>query len=173
MKNKSCCNPAPAPPATNMEENCSRVDHSKIAFFAILEWGLLSLLFCAFLPLDARAADAPSWMHTAATAPVPAHDEKTDAVILYSDRVVTVQSVDKIKTHVRIVYKILRPGGRDYGIVAVPFNAHSKVTGLRGWCIPAQGKDYEVKDKEAVEVSIPRIAGSELISDVKDKLLEI
>jgi hypothetical protein len=22
----------------------------------------------------------------------------------------------------------------------------SKVTGLRGWCIPAQGKDYEEKD---------------------------
>ena len=72
-----------------------------------------------------------------------------------------------------IAYKILRPSGRDYGIVAVSFNPHRKITGLRGWCIPAQGKDYEVKDKEAIEVALPKVAGSELISDVKDKLLQI
>jgi hypothetical protein len=44
---------------------------------------------------------------------------------------------------------------------------------MRGWCIPAQGKDYEVKDKEAIEISLPKIDGSELVSDVKDKLLRI
>jgi hypothetical protein len=104
---------------------------------------------------------------------MPAHDEKTDAVLLYSEQAVSVQSIDKIKTHVRMVYKILRPSGRDYGIAAVSFNSHRKISGLRGWCIPAQGKDYEVKDKEAVEVSLPKIAGSELISDVKEKLLQI
>jgi hypothetical protein len=119
------------------------------------------------------AGDAPQWMHALASAPLPAHDEKTDAVLLYSERTINVQSIDKIKTHVRIAYKILRPSGRDYGIAAVSFNGHKKVTGLRGWCIPAQGKDYEVKDKEAVEVSLPKVAGSELISDVKDKLLQI
>ena len=119
------------------------------------------------------AAEAPSWMRSVATAPVPAHDEKTDAVILYSERLVNVQSTDKIKSRVRIVYKILRPSGHDYGIVAVSFNAHTKITGLRGWCIPAQGKDYEIKDKEAIEVALPRVAGSELISDVKDKYLQI
>ena len=121
----------------------------------------------------AVAGDAPQWMHSVANAPLPAHDEKTDAVLLYSERTINVQSVDKIKTHVRVVYKILRPSGRDYGIAGVSFHAHSRVSGLRGWCIPAQGKDYEVKDKEAVEVSLPKIAGSELISDVKEKLLQI
>ena len=65
------------------------------------------------------------------------------------------------------------PSGREYGIAAVSFNPHRKITGLHGWCIPAQGKDYEVKDKEAVEIALPKIAGSELISDVKDKLLRI
>lgn len=189
MKNKSCCNQAPAPPAISLIQHNQTVAHSNVAPFATLEWGnwlprhrallraiawgLLSLLVSTLAPFPAQAAEAPSWMHAAAAAPLPPHDEKTDAVMLYSESVVTVQSADKIKTHVRIVYKILRPGGRDYGIVQIPFNAHSKVTGLRGWCIPAQGKDYEVKDKEAVEVSIPRVAGSELISDVKDKLLEI
>jgi hypothetical protein len=57
--------------------------------------------------------------------------------------------------------------------VAASYNSHSKITGMRGWCIPAQGKDFEVKDKEAIDVSLQSIAGSELVSDVKDKLLRI
>jgi len=121
----------------------------------------------------AWAGDAPQWMHAAASVPVPVHDDKTDAVLLYSERNVNVQAIDKIRTHVRVVYRILRPSGREYGMVAVPFNTHSSIAGLRGWCIPAQGKDYEVKDKDAVEVSLPKIPGSELISDVKAKLLRI
>jgi hypothetical protein len=119
------------------------------------------------------AGDAPAWMHALASVPLPAHDEKTDVVLLYSDRSVTVQSAEKIKITVREAYKILRPGGRDFGTLAVSFNSHSKITGMRGWCIPAQGKDYEVKDKEAIEISLPKIDGSELVSDVKDKLLRI
>ena len=135
-------------------------------------------MLCAALctlaaPRSAQAGDAPQWMHAAALAPLPAHDEKTNAVLLYEERAVNVQSLDKIKTRVRVVYKILRPSGRDYGVAAVSFNAHRKINGLRGWCIPTQGKDYEVKDKEAIEVSLPKVVGSELISDVKDKLLQI
>src|SRR6266481_4203671 len=119
------------------------------------------------------AGDAPGWMHALVNAPLPAHDDKTDVVLLYSERIVTVQSADKVKTTVREAYKILRPGGREYGMVGASFNSHTKITGMRGWCIPAQGKDYEVKDKEAVEVSLPKIDGSELVSDVKVKVLRI
>ena len=129
-------------------------------------------LFFLGLP-SAHAGDAPQWMHALTSVPLPAHDDKTDAVLLYSERSVNVQSLDKIKTKVRVAYKILRPSGREYGIAGVSFNAHSKITGMRGWCIPAQGKDYEVKDKEAMEVSLLKVEGSELISDVKDKLLRI
>jgi len=136
------------------------------------------LLACSILwllaPLQtAIAGDAPGWMHALVSAPLPAHDEKTDAVLLYSERIVTVQSADKIKITVREAYKILRPGGREYGTVAASFNSHSKISGMRGWCIPAQGKDYEVKDKEAIEISLPKIDGSELVSDVKDKFIRI
>ncbi len=116
---------------------------------------------------------APPWMHALVNAPLPAHDEKTDAVVLYSETAVTVLPDHRINTLVREAYKILRPGGREYGIVAIPFNPQKKITSLHGWCIPAQGKDYEVKDKEATEVSLPMIEGSELISDVKEKLLRI
>jgi hypothetical protein len=121
----------------------------------------------------AFAGDAPQWMHAVVNAPLPPHDDKTDAVLLYSETSVAVQSTDKIKKTVREAYKILRPGGRDYGTVFVYLNSHRRITGLRGWCIPASGKDYEVKDKEAMEISLPKIEGSELISDVKDKVLRI
>ena len=32
-----------------------------------------------------RAGDAPQWMHALVNAPLPEHDEKTDAVLLYSE----------------------------------------------------------------------------------------
>ncbi len=159
MRNKSSCNRERRAPPTNRK--LARV------LFGIVA----SLLAC--VPQSAAGGDAPQWMHALVSAPLPAHDEKTDAVLLYSEKTVTVLSADKIKKTVRIAYKILRPGGRDYGVVAVPFNLHQKITSLHGWCIPAQGKDYEVKDKDAVEVSLPKVEGSELISDVKDKLLHI
>ena len=158
MKNRSSCSPAERLPVIDL------------AGLRVLLFMVLCMLAA---PRFAQAGDAPSWMHAVASAPLPAHDEKTDAVLLYSERTVAVQSVEKIKIHVRVVYKILRPSGRDYGMVGVSFNPHRKINGLHGWCIPAQGKDYEVKDKEALEVALPKIAGSELISDVKEKLLRI
>lgn len=157
MKKKSFCNPARPLPATN-------------------HWVRAKLYVAVYLlafACPALAGEAPAWMHAVVSAPLPAHDDKTEAVLLYSEHTVNVQSLERIKTRVRLAYKILRPSGRDYGIAAVSFNPHRKITALRGWCIPAQGKDYEVKDKEAAEVSLPSVAGSELISDVKDKVLRI
>jgi hypothetical protein len=119
------------------------------------------------------AGDAPQWMHALVNAPLPEHDEKTDAVQLYSEVNVSVQSADKIKKTVRVAHKILRPSGRGYGNVIVHFNSQERITSLHGWCIPAQGKDYEVKDKDGMEISLPKIEGSELVTDVKAKFLTI
>jgi hypothetical protein len=130
---------------------------------------MASLWMCA----RPAKADAPAWMHGLVGATLPEHDDKTDAVILYSEEIVSVQSADKVRRTVRTAYKILRPSGRDHGLLLVPFNQHSRVTSMRGWCIPAQGKDFEVREKDAIEVSLPKISGSELVSDVKDKMLQI
>ena len=117
---------------------------------------------------------APQWMHAVATAPLPDHDDRTDAVLLYSERNVTVLSPEKIKIQTRKVYKILRPNGREEGTVVVYFNSPSqKVTSLHGWSIPAQGKDYEVKESDSIEVSPPKIDGSDLVTDVRAKVLAI
>jgi transglutaminase-like putative cysteine protease len=120
----------------------------------------------------AHAGDAPGWMHALVGATLPAHDEKTNAVVLLQERDVSVQSMDKIKIHERVVYKILRPEGRERGIVRVDFSPQRKISNLRAWCIPAQGKDYEVKDKDALEVAAPA-EGGYLINDAKAKLLQI
>src|SRR5215470_10933750 len=117
---------------------------------------LLSFCIAAHLlsaPRAAAAGDAPGWMQSLTSVSLPPYDEKTNAVLLYSDTNITVLSVEKIKTHVRKAYKILRPEGRGYGTAFVPFRSPGqKVTSLHGWCIPAQGKEFEVKDKDAVDI---------------------
>ncbi len=158
MSNRSYCCPAEPAPATSLR----------------IFWVLLCSALCGLAAVPrAAAGDAPQWMRAVVSAPMPAHDDKTDAVLLYSEINVNVVSAEKIKTQVRRAYKILRPSGREYGLAVVSFNSHKKITGLRGWCIPVQGKDYEIKDKEAIEIALPKIEGSELISDVRDKLLQI
>jgi hypothetical protein len=134
-----------------------------------------AVLLCALsFPAPAHAGDAPGWMHALTNAPLPSHDDKTDAVLLYSEKNVTVVSPDKVKTVVRKAYKILRPDGREYGTAFVVFRSPGeKVNGIRGWCIPAQGKDFEVKDKDSAEASLPKVAGSELLTDVRVKVLSI
>jgi transglutaminase-like putative cysteine protease len=135
----------------------------------------LQVLVFAMLisPGTAKAGDAPAWMHAVVNAPLPPHDEKTDAVLLYAEDITVVVSDSKFKTIERRAYKILRPEGRGYGIATAEIDSSRKVTGIRGWCIPAQGKDYEVKDKEAVEVSLSGVEFSDLVNDQKEKLLQI
>jgi hypothetical protein len=157
MRNKLCC---------SRHQRLRATSRSAL----LLPVCVVILLGCA---PRALAGDAPQWMHALVNTSLPDYDEKTDAVVLYSETNVTVLSADKIKTHVREAYKILRPEGRHHGSVFVYFNSHRKVSSLHGWCIPAQGKDFEVKDKDAAEVSLPDIQGSELISDVKAKVLRI
>ena len=154
---------------------CNREQPRQAIKLQALRLFILAALFVSVcVPRALAGSDAPQWMHVLMNAPLPAHDEKTDAVLLYAERNVTVLSVDKIRTQVRKAYKILRPSGRQYGQVFVRFSARDeKVTSLHGWCIPATGKDYEVKDKEAVELAVPKIEGAELVSDVRAKAIRI
>ena len=125
-----------------------------------------------FAPQAGSCADGPQWLQVLTGAQLPTYDDKTDAVLLYSETNVTVLSVDKIRTHIREAYKILRPAGREHGTVSVYFNPRRKITNLHGWCIPAQGKNYEVKEKDSIDVAAP-FDGGELISDIKYKVLQI
>src|SRR2546427_9533505 len=103
MSNRLCCSPARRLRASKMRR-------------ALLSFALVMMGCLAGVP-PCAAGDAPAWMHALVSAPLPAHDEKTDGVLLYSERIITVQSADKFKITVREAYKILRPGGREYGAV--------------------------------------------------------
>lgn len=146
----------------------------------LINWGSPLLIFgtaiCTLLCSQAAHAggDAPSWVHSLSSVTLPSYDEKTDAVQLYSETEVIVLSSDKIKTRVRNAYKILRPEGRTYGSVYVPFQANlEKITSLHGWSMPSQGKDFEVKEKDAIDLAPPGVEGGELIDDLKVRLLRI
>lgn len=114
--------------------------------------------------------DAPPWMHALTSAPLPKYDEKTDAVVLYTEEILTVQPDGKMKELDRIVYKILRPGGRNLGKQEFHFDSETRITHIHGWCIPMQGKDYEVKDKDVTERGL---WGEELFSDLRVKVIEV
>jgi len=118
---------------------CNRTVDCERAVFVI------TLLILCGIASQAFAGDAPSWMHAVVSATLPAHDDKTDAVLLYSEEIVNVQSENKVKTTVRAAYKILRPDGRGFGIVRVPFNSREKITSLHGWCIPAQERTTKLR----------------------------
>ena len=132
-----------------------------------------SLVLAGVFAASSARADAPAWMHNLVNAALPAHDEKTSAVLLYSEDVLTVQNNGKLKHLERRAYKILRPEGSDYGVLRADMSSETKVVSMHGWCIPAQGKDYEVKDKEAIEMALPAVPGSELITDVRAKVVKI
>ena len=117
-------------------------------------------------------ADAPVWMHAAASAPLPTYDAKAKAVLIYSEDVTIVLSDGKMKGIERRAYKILRPEGREYAVAEAYIDHDSRVGSMKGWCIPQQGKDYEVKDKDAVDRS-PGLSGGELITDLKVRTLKI
>src|SRR5215469_13340110 len=162
MNNRLCCSPVRPEAATSK---------ARVLLQGWIGLGIAAAIL-AYAP-SAVASDAPAWIHALVNVPLPAHDEKTDAVMLFSLTQVNVVSADKIKVTVRRAYKILRPQGRERGLVLVHLNSNRKITSLHGWCIPAQGKDYEVKDKEAVEVAPPMIEGGELIRDVKYRVMDI
>ncbi|HEY1484410.1 MAG TPA: DUF3857 domain-containing protein, partial [Candidatus Acidoferrum sp.] len=162
MTNRLFCSQAPPRPLTDR-------------FSAIACKWLAAAVFVTTILLvspRANAGDAPAWMHALTSAPLPKHDEKTEAVLLYSEEILAVQPNGKFKRFSRRAYKILRVGGKDYGVAQAYVNAEDKVLSMRAWCIPARGRDYEVKDKEAMEVS-PTVENGELVNDLRVKLIVI
>lgn len=159
MRNKSCCSRW----AQARSSSAGR----------IAGWLAAAVLLCfACAPVRA-GGDAPQWMHALVSAPLPPHDEKTDAVVLYSEDILSVQGNGKLKSVQRRAYKILRPGGREHGTVYASYDSETRITGIHGWCIPAQGKDYEVKDKDVLETALLGVFNGELASDLRTKILKI
>jgi hypothetical protein len=112
---------------------------------------------------------APAWMR--AHAQVPAHEAKADAVILYRETVLTVTPNGKIKRLDRQVTKILRPDGVDQARPRFYYGPKYPITDLHGWSITPDGKDYEVKERDAIDSADIDVEGGELVTDLRMKLL--
>jgi hypothetical protein len=126
----------------------------------------------AIAPGLVHAASAPAWMHALAAAPLPAHTERTPAVLMYSDISVTVESSGKIRRVERRAYRILRPDGAARGKLGFVIDGKTHVTDLHAWSIPASGKDYEVTKRDAAETAVDGLNGI-LVSDIHLLLLQI
>src|SRR5271166_3713083 len=109
MGSRLCSNQGKSMPVTKPAPATKRAPGTKRGTD---HWGLLlcaGALAMAITPRAAASSDAPQWMHSLVGVSLPSYDEKTEAVSLFSDTNVTVLSEDKIRTHVREAYKILRP----------------------------------------------------------------
>lgn len=111
----------------------------------------------------------PAWVHTAATQTLPQLPETAKAVILLDDQTYTVAPDGRATEHERVVVKILRPQGREYGQPVVPFDKDMKVLSLHVWSIDPAGHEYALKDNEIREFGSPG-EGGELYSDDKAKV---
>jgi hypothetical protein len=120
-----------------------------------------------------QAVTVPSWVQAQLTAPVPEHDAKTTAAILYSDMTLTVRPNGTLQSVVRQVIKILRPEGVRYGVIRADAGAQSRITGMHGWNLAPGAKAVDVADSEAVESGIIGVAAGELVGDARSKLLRI
>jgi hypothetical protein len=127
------------------------------------------MLLVVLLISSPTHADAPAWLTAVAHDTYPGVPAETSAVILYDEQETTVQANGDIETMYRRAYLILRPDGRNYGSVAVPFDNETKITWMKAWCIPKEGKNYELKEKDAVEVG----NFESFYSDDRSKVLEI
>jgi transglutaminase-like putative cysteine protease len=112
------------------------------------------ILACVlFAPLLAWSSITPDWMRAAATKPQGSYPPDTHAVVLLDDATANVTGVGEMEFSLRRVVRILRPEGRNEGKLSVYLSAGDKVLAIHAWTIDRDGREYEVKDKEFIEVS--------------------
>ena len=119
------------------------------------------------------SVSVPLWMQSQVGAPFPQRDTDADAVTLYCDVSLTVAPNGKIHRTERIVYRILRNQGAKRAIVRADFDAQSRITRMHGWSIPAEGKPYEVSEKDSVESGLIGVLHGERMGDLRSKVLRI
>ena len=144
--------------------------HARVGRTAAFFLGTLAIALFALPAEAAPKQSVPDWVREAAAKTLPPYTPETTAVVLLDDTTYSVEPNGQATEHYRRVVKILRPAGRDEGIVTVPFDKDSKVLSLHVWSIGPDGHEYAVDDKEIVEFGYPN-EGS-LYEDLKYKALK-
>ena len=148
---------------------CTTHRLARIASLLIL--AAAAIFFFSYRPTRVAADTAPEWLHAAARETMPDAPKDAVAIVLLDERVTTVKDNGEIETLYRRAYKILRPEAHEkYGKLVVPFDKETRISSMKAWAIPADGKDYEVKQKDSAELGL---YGDALYSDLRAKFLEI
>ena len=115
------------------------------------------VLAALLLPVSASAAkdQVPDWVKAAMAEPLTDVGENARAVVLLEETTLTVSADGKAVEHRRCVVKILRPTGREEGVVVVPFDNDSKILSLHVWSVGPDGQQYQVRDKDILEAGYP------------------
>ena len=128
------------------------------------------LAFLWFSPRVHASDSAPDWLRTAAQDKLPTYPKETTAVLLLNDEQTTIKDNGEIETRTRRAYRLLRPESReDYDSAVARFANDTKITYFKAWTITPDGHEIEVKEKDAVEVSLTSF---ELFSDARAKVLK-
>ena len=116
-------------------------------------------------------AGVPDWLRSVAHDTLPKYKDDTNGVVLLHEEITSVDANGEIGSTYREAIKILRPIAREeLSHVAVHFDNETKLTWLKGWSITANGQEYEVKEKDAVETNA---VSDNFMSDSRLKLLQI
>ncbi|GAC1358523.1 MAG: hypothetical protein NVSMB3_05580 [Acidobacteriaceae bacterium] len=117
----------------------------------------LACVVCLHSPaaLASKPDSVPDWVRSAAAKKLPSYPSDTDAVVLLDDTTYSVAADGHATEHCRRVLRILRPQGRDAGIVFVPYDGDSKLMSLHVWSIGPDGHEFAVKDNEIIEYGYP------------------
>jgi transglutaminase-like putative cysteine protease len=157
---------------TKLKSFCRMPNPRKIIRFA----SILSLALAAIAAFLARstpgvlADSAPDWLRVAAHETLPENPKDAVAVILLDDQQTTVKDNGEIETRYRRAYKILRPEAREsYGGISVEFDSQSKISFFKAWTITADGRELELKEKDALEASF---TSYEVFNDIRLKYLK-
>ncbi|HZM10430.1 MAG TPA: DUF3857 domain-containing protein [Candidatus Limnocylindrales bacterium] len=113
---------------------------------------VLVALACS-APLLGSSPSAPDWLHQAAAKAPGKYAPETNAVVLLDDTTLTVTGPGQADETRRRIVLILRPQGREEAKLHVFVGPGDKVQAIHAWTIDSAGVQYEVKDKEFIEVS--------------------
>ncbi len=139
---------------------------ARAALFAVALTVTLASVLGRFSP-RVFADTAPDWLRTAAHQTLPEYPKDAVAIVLLDDLQTTVKDNGEIETRHRRAYKLLRPEAREkYGYAAVNFDNETKLSFFKAWTITADGKEMELKEKDAVEFSL---SSFEVFSDERAK----
>ena len=118
--------------------------------------------------LAAKPDSVPDWVKEAMAQPQGPYSPETSAVVLLDDTVLTVGPDGKAVERHRHVVKILRPNGRDEGIVEVPYNKDSKILSLHVWSVGPDGHEYAMKDSDIQDEGYA--GGGNSYSDIRRRI---